>query len=64
MKVTSLNVKMKIMKQKYLKLIPRVLPMISSFESHIFYKNILSTLEFAKLLKKNLKGTVVESELF
>ena len=65
MKVTSLNAKMKKVKQKYfIKLIPRVLPMISSFESHIFYNNILSTLVFAKLLKEHLKSTVVESELF
>ena len=53
---------MKKKKQKDLKLIPRVLSMISSFESHIFYKNILSTHEFAKLLKEHLKSTVVESE--
>ena len=53
---------MKKKKQKDLKLIPGVLSMISSFESHIFYKNILSTHEFAKLLKEHLKSTVVESE--
>ena len=55
MKVTLLNAEMK-KKQK--------LTVISSFKSHIFYKNILSTLEFAKLLKDHLKSTVVESELF